>query len=73
MKVTKELADINEVMGEDAGFLKVRFMCEALERQADAGDESARAVLEFVSAFRKLVLLAQTESHKTNTQGDDNE
>lgn len=63
--ITKELADIVRILGEPGAYMKVRFMCESLQEQANAGDTSAREVLSIVLKFRKLVLLANEETIST--------
>jgi hypothetical protein len=53
--ITKSLSDIALLMNEGDKFLKLRFICEKWEQEANEGNKDSAVLIEVIKRFERLI------------------
>lgn len=58
-EVSRKLSKISEVMADTYHFIMMRAFVEQWQREADAGSEDARAMIDVINTFYRLCVTVQ--------------
>jgi len=60
--IIKSLLEISRITNDDVYFFKIRFLLERYEKEALAGNNDSKTIVEMVTRFEKLVkILSDTK------------